>query len=1293
VVLSWEKFTSAGQPDQQPGFSAGTNEDWSDFVPAFCHDFALCMKFFLLVISSLLAVPVQALQEDANRFIRGTEKRTPEEELKGFHVPEGFEVQLFADDAQLGGKPINMAFDTRGRLWVTSTQEYPFAVKKEKWSADTTAAPGSKDTIRILEDTDGDGRADKVTIFATDLNIPTGVLPYKNGCIAWSIPNILYLEDTDGDGKADKRTILFGPLGYEKDTHGMISSFRLGLDGWVYATHGFSNTSHFAVRPEHRKSTTKDIGNTEKAGTNKTSATSVPSVVKSESFDVTSGSVFRFKPDGSQVELWTSGQVNPFGLCWDSWENLYSADCHSSPIYQLIRGATYPQFGKQPDALGFGPVMCEHAHGSTGICGPLYIDGGIWGAEWDDHMFVCNPVTSKINHDLITFTGSTPKANEKPDFLTSNDLWFHPVDLQLGPDSALYIADFYNRIIGHYEVPLDHPGRDRSSGRIWRVVKKGITGKLVQLGGYSLSSKNLTAYHLAVQDLTESHLKEGQGVSIFYEESLRATAAVRWAVHLQPVGKKHVMPPLNNLWYLESFPSQGGPLMRQAAEFGLGEDCSREDLHEVLKWRPTGQRQAIAAEVLFAQPALESLEPLLQTLQHCPPADHRLIYTLRLAIRKHLELPGAFGRVKSTSLGNSSKKELITVAMAVPSPEASTWLMGQLESDTGSAGVATVTTANRESSLPLGVDRSLLIQVVTHIARHLPAERQGELVDLVQKHFGEDLDTQLDLFSAITAGTATLRSRLSENGSSQTSVAGSKDGINGSSFGEATSENRGPRSRLDAWAASLAKRLTDSLSTQTVSDWSPVASPNPQSASPWFKQMRKCSDGTERAFLCSLPPGGEKLIGTLRSKAFDLPKTLTLWMGGHRGFPNAEAHEKNFVRLVDEESGAEIAKAYPPRNNTPQLVTWELGEPKSKRAHLEITDGDDGTAYAWLAVGGFSPEVVGIPDMGAPANDKRIRVAAELAAMTAPSTIDVESDKGRVTIVCKTVLFPELLELLEDLPHRETLTPDARVALAKMVPGVKPTTPEIVELTRDDELAPFVFQILSDGTDDKSKTNEAFRTLSTRAQIKLASALASSQDTAAILLRLANASVLADPLVSGKLNALNDADISKQLKAATASLPPRNDALNKLIAQRLKSFDPAKADTARGQDVFMRTCSVCHRIGVKGNLVGPQLDGVGARGAERLIEDIMDPNRAVDPAFRLHIVKLKSGGLMTGLLRREQDDEIIFADAAGQEHTVKKADVGEDQVSAFSLMPSGFGEILKEQELHDLMGFLLQRKS
>ncbi len=188
----------------------------------------------LVLLSVLLLSPVLPAQESALRLIRETAALTPAQEQTRLHAPDGFSVQLFASEPMIH-KPINMAFDARGRLWVSSTVEYPYSAAKERWSdPQGTRVKSSRDAIKILEDTDGDGKADKVTDFADGLNIPTGVLPWhkpghKDGCIAWSIPNIWYFADTDGDGKADLREVLFGPLGYEKDTHGMCSSFRLGL--------------------------------------------------------------------------------------------------------------------------------------------------------------------------------------------------------------------------------------------------------------------------------------------------------------------------------------------------------------------------------------------------------------------------------------------------------------------------------------------------------------------------------------------------------------------------------------------------------------------------------------------------------------------------------------------------------------------------------------------------------------------------------------------------------------------------------------------------------------------------------------------------------------------------------------------------------------------------------------------------------------------------------------------------------------------------------------------------------
>ena len=398
----------------------------------------------LIIISIIIGLHAQADES----LVRLSGPLSPEEELVALHVPEGFEIQLFAAEPQIN-KPINLAYDSRGRVWVSSTVEYPYAAAKDRWlDSQGSKVRDSRDAIKILEDTDGDCRADKVVDFADGLNIPTGVLPWhkpehQDGCIAWSIPNIWYFADTTGDGKADLREVLFGPLGYEKDTHGMCSSFRMGPgDGWVYATHGFNNSSTL----------------TAKDGTK---------------IELHSGNVFRFRPDGSSVEVYTRGQVNPFGLSFDGRENLYSADCHSAPVYQLLQGGVYPSFGKPHDGLGFAPTMIEHTHGSTGICGIVYLDKNWWGAGVHDHLLIGNPVTSRINHDRVEFRGTTPVAVEQRDFVTSDDLWFRPVDLCKGDGGSLYVADFYNRIIGHYEVPLTHPGRDRERGRIWKITRTG----------------------------------------------------------------------------------------------------------------------------------------------------------------------------------------------------------------------------------------------------------------------------------------------------------------------------------------------------------------------------------------------------------------------------------------------------------------------------------------------------------------------------------------------------------------------------------------------------------------------------------------------------------------------------------------------------------------------------------------------------------------------------------------------------------------------------------------------------
>ena len=950
------------------------------------------MKPTLALLTALLLAPLAALhaadapKAPANnaaapdtRLVRETDALTAEAERAALHVPAGFEVQLFAAEPQIN-KPINIALDDKGRVWVSSTYEYPYAAAKERWSdPQGTRVKDSRDAIKILEDTNGDGRADKVTDFADGLNIPTGVLPWhkpehKAGCIAWSIPNIWYFADTDGDDKADVREVLFGPLGYEKDTHGMCSSFRMGTDGWVYATHGFNNTSHIK---------SKD-GST---------------------LDLHSGNVFRFRPDGSRVELYSAGQVNPFGLCWDRYGNLYSADCHSNPITQLIRGACYPSFRKPHDGLGFAPNMCEHSHGSTGLCGIIYIDGGVWGKEWDDHMFLGNCVTSKVNHDKITFTGSTPKANEQPDFITSDDPWFRPVDLQLGPDNALYIADFYNKIIGHYEVPLDHPGRDKERGRIWRVVKSSAAS------------------------------------------TPRAAPTAPRAFALSDLGDADPF------------------IVRSAAAW-------------------------------FAEhPSKEATAYLLSALGKADAGDLQLRHQLRIAIREQLKTAGAYVAAPS-----AAAETLTEISFAVPTPEAAQYLFDRWPADTS--------------------------RLLGHLARNASPATLETAISKVRVQSKDAIQPQIDAVNALHNG-------LLERGGK-------------------------PTTSLLAWATELAESLL-AQSTEAGKSWTNVSTNN--SESPWCVQERKCADGKMTSVLSSLNPsikGPEKLTGILRSKTFAAPAKLSFWLCGHQGAPNAEPNRRNLVRLIDAK-GQALRVALPPRHDDPRRIEWDLTQIEGQQVRFEIIDGDNNGAYAWLGVGRFEPALLTTDNFSTQeTRQKQLKTLATILRTTAPV-------------------------------------------------GLR------------DKLAAFFPQ-----------------------------------------------------------------------PAALAKAKPQPE-IDALIKQRIAAFASGQADIAKGEALFTTHCAACHMLGGKGGFIGPQLDGIGNRGAERLIEDILDPNRNVDAHFRLHQMKLRDGTSATGFVRGEAGQVVILVDAAGNEQRLSKGDIVQDTEVPQSLMPPVFGQTIEAQAFSCLIGWLLKR--
>jgi putative heme-binding domain-containing protein len=186
--------------------------------------------------------------------------------------------------------------------------------------------------------------------------------------------------------------------------------------------------------------------------------------------------------------------------------------------------------------------------------------------------------------------------------------------------------------------------------------------------------------------------------------------------------------------------------------------------------------------------------------------------------------------------------------------------------------------------------------------------------------------------------------------------------------------------------------------------------------------------------------------------------------------------------------------------------------------------------------------------------------------------------------------------------------------------------------------------------------------------------------------------LLQDPPVIERLKARLNSERSARIAELTASLPPADQRIRDLIVQRRAKYSGSGAVAEKGAALFKTHCSACHRIGDVGQKVGPQLDGIGQRGIERLLEDILDPNRNIDGAFRATSIVTTAGLVITGLKLREEGQVTVIVDSQGKEQRIAAADIDESQISAVSPMPSNFADVIPEVDFQQLLSFLLSQK-
>jgi len=386
-----------------------------------------------------------------------TPPMTPEETQKKFKVPTGFEVRLFASEPEVVN-PVAMTWDERGRLWVLELYEYPKGAPKGQ---------KGRDRIKILEDTDADGKADKVTVFADGYSLATGLALGNGGVYLGVAPDFLFLEDTNRDDKADKTTVLKTGFGLE-DRHELLNGFAWGPDGWLYMTHGVF--THSKVRDPNDP----------------------------DGFGVTvDAALARYHPRTKQFEVFADGTSNPWGVDWNERGDAFVSACVIHHLFHMAPGGLYNrQGGTWPNPYGYVqdlptkglPAIVDWRHYRAAHSGICIYQADQWPAEWRGLVFVGNIHQSAINCDRLTPVGATYRAEKESkllgpskgewevgagNFLVCDDHWFRPVSVQTGPDGALWIADWSDKYPCYQNAQADPEGVDRELGRIWRVVWVG----------------------------------------------------------------------------------------------------------------------------------------------------------------------------------------------------------------------------------------------------------------------------------------------------------------------------------------------------------------------------------------------------------------------------------------------------------------------------------------------------------------------------------------------------------------------------------------------------------------------------------------------------------------------------------------------------------------------------------------------------------------------------------------------------------------------------------------------------
>ena len=1187
---------------------------------------------------------------------------TPEEEQASFTLPPGFKAELVASEPD-GGKFVAISFDHAGRMWTMTALEYPMDANETPAEAKALFDRGGRDRALVFDTPTLLGHQ-KARTFVDGLALPLGILPYKDGAYIQYGSEIRFYQDRDGDGKADGFSDALTGFGIE-DSHLFPHQFTRAPGGWLWMAQGAFNYSKVKT----------------------SQATSVTEFNRTK--------LARFRPDGTQFEIIGWGPCNIWGLVIDRLGETFIQEANDQgwPMMPFLESGSYPLCGEdvpKPYAPFF-PKTGEREMGGTGLSGLALSEGSdSFPGTWHDVFFLANPITERVqairlhrgdSGDAQGGFGNGWKLEHLPDFMLTSDSWFRPVAMQFGPDGCLYVVDWYNKIISHNEVPRNHPERDKTRGRVWRVRHESQPERRDIPNLYKVPEAELLA-HLKAANTWE--------VNAAWQE-ISDRQAVSLAPQLELLARDDRQPAdlrIRSLWCLENLGRATGPLLDQ-----LAESTHRSLRKEALRVLGSGtlplntiyitaSRKLADPDRLVRQEAMRSLARLVERIEAATDnaavsrlvADQATLQLLQAAAaapdgdwQKAPQFFRDFERYLVRRILEKYPQRVInaieshSVAISTEAKAFAAITVG------GPGGARLLNSQIADLKRPVTADEIVLLaSVPDEPAARATLVRSMEDVGILRQLYDNRgrIPNHASLAPLLTEAARKLLARDNSDAAADLVIRLATGfhltGLENELVAAATKPNAKPEAAL---AAIRALRESGSTRTDVLRQMAFNGNDGVRREAVLALAASK-SDAAVPALLDVWP----NLTSALRKIAVD---RLASSGGSARGL--LEAVRKGAI-AHDELDGYTLEKLATvlPGDAQVKALQAELGS--SLRPVLRLDGGDDDYINSDITLDGpFTVETWVRLDPKIDNTDSLIGNPASLDANFFDSRFRVYVG-GAIhdAVVARKPMTPEVWTHI-------AFTRDAEGWLRIYLNGEFDNASVMKVPSKFEHLA-VGRSNPSGGTAGEFAEYRIWRVCRTADEIRAnANLILDAQAGGVDLIYLGSGANWGQ--FNGKAHIDRTSDLPPVVTMAEAK------GLESKFAQ-IRALANQPGDLARGKQVFANTCGICHTIKGEGGKIGPVLDGAGANGVEALLRNILTPNAAMEAGYRRFRVETTGGDVVEGLLAAQDADSVTLRQPNTEDQKFLRTQLKRAGFQKTSIMPEGLMDGLQPAQISDLFVFL-----